>query len=162
MARRPKPASKIAPLPPEPQPKPQTCPYSSPDERKAMHAEYPDGAEVQGVYVCSLTGQPKQWVWFRGTVKCTLATPGNHGDLQPKVAWQPLPEWGEKATTSNFELRDYRLFFECPLQLRTPENGVAPWMVWTGHLPEAWLEEPDIPEERRVATALAHKLRLGQ
>ena len=71
-------APKIAPPLPERKPKPQICPYFSPEERKAMHLEYPDRAEVQGVYVCSLKGQPKQWVWIRGTVKCALASPGKH------------------------------------------------------------------------------------
>ena len=79
-----------------------------------MHPEYPDGAEVQGVYVCSLKGQHKQWVWFRGAVKCRLATPGKHGDLQLEIAWQPLPVWGKKAPTSNLELWDIRPFPECP------------------------------------------------
>ena len=53
-AKRPKPAPKAAPPPAEPKPQPQTCPYFTPDERKAMHPKYPDGVEVQGVYVCSL------------------------------------------------------------------------------------------------------------
>ena len=87
---------------------------------------------------------------------------GQHSNLQLKIVWRPFPEWGEKATTSNFELWDDRPFAECPLQLRTQENQVAPGTVWTGNIPEAWLGEPDIPEEQRVATALAHNLRLGR
>ena len=122
-----------------------------------MHPEYPDGEEVQGVYVCSLKRQFKQWVWFQGTVKYRLATPGNHGDLQLKIAWKALLEWGEKATTSNSHLSDDRPFPESPLQLRTPENQVAPGTVWTGNIPESWLEQPNIPEEQRLATPLAHK-----
>ena len=140
-AKRPKPAPKVAPPPPEPKRTPQTCPYFTPDERKAMHPEYPDGAEVQGVHVCLLKGQPKQWVWFQGTVKHRMATPGKHGDLQLKVAWRPLLKWGKKETTSNFLLWDDRPFLECPLQLRTPENRVAPATVWTGDIPQAWLGE---------------------
>ena len=95
-------------------------------------------------------------------MKCRLATPGKHGDLQLKIAWQPLWERGKKATTSNFELWDHRPFPECPLQLRTPEKQVTLGAVWTGDIPEASLEEPNIPNEQRVATALAHKLRLAQ
>ena len=91
-----------------------------------------------------------------------LATPGKHDDLQLKIAWRPLSEWGEKATTSNLELWDDRPVPECPLQLRTPENQVVPGTIWTGGMTEAWLEEPDIPEGQPVATALAHKVRLGQ
>ena len=62
LARRvkgPTPASKVAPPPPEPKPRPRPAPYFTPDKRKAMDPEYPDGAEVQGVYVCLLKGQPK-------------------------------------------------------------------------------------------------------
>ena len=43
--------------------------YLLTEERSPMHAEYPDGAEVPGSFVCSSKGRPKQWVWFRGTVK---------------------------------------------------------------------------------------------
>ena len=110
-AKRPKPAPKAAPpppkpkpkpqTPPEPKPKPQTCPFFTPEERNTMHPEYPDGAEVQGVFGATLKGQPKRWVWFRGTVKYRLATPGKHGALQLKIAWQALPEWGEKAEAAN-------------------------------------------------------------
>ena len=113
-----------------------------------MHPEYPDGAEVQGVYVCSLKGQPKNQVLFHGTRKHRMATPGKYGDLQLKIVWRPLPRWGEKATTSNFELWEERLFPECPLQRRTPDNQVAPGTVWTGNVLEAWPEERDIPEEQ--------------
>ena len=127
-----------------------------------MPPQYPDRAQVQGLQVRSLKGQPKQWVCFHGTVKHRMATPGKHGDLQLKVEWRPLPELGEKATTSNFELWDHRLFPECPLQLRTLENQVAPGKVWRGEIPEAWLEEPDLLEEQQAVTALAHKLCLGQ
>ena len=95
-------------------------------------------------------------------MKHGMATLGKDGNLQLKIAWQPLSEWGERATTSNFQLWDNRQFPEFPLQLRTPENQVAPGTVWTGDIPAAWLEEPDIPEEQRVAMALTHKLRLGQ
>ena len=49
-----------------------------------------------------------------------------------------------------------------PTYLRTPANQVPPGTVWTAHVPQAWLEEPDIPEEQRVATAINHKLRLGE
>ena len=69
-----------------------------------MHPEYPDGAEVQGIYVCSLKGQLKRWVWFQGTVKHRRGTPGKHANLELKIVWRRLPGWGEKATTSNFEL----------------------------------------------------------
>ena len=75
-------APNVAPPRPEPKPKPQTCPYFTPDERKAMHPEYPDGAEVQGVYVCSLKGQPEKWVWFQGTMSHRMATPGKHANPQ--------------------------------------------------------------------------------
>ena len=34
--------------------------------------------------------------------------------------------------------------------------------VWTGDVPKAWLEEPNIPEEQRVTAAINLKLRLGQ
>ena len=81
-AKRPKPTPKVRLSPPEPKPKHQTCPYFTPDERKAMHPEYPDRAEVQGVYVCSLKGQPKKLVCFQGTVKRKMPTPGKHGDLR--------------------------------------------------------------------------------
>ena len=43
-SKRPKPTPRL--VPPEPKLKPQTCPYFSPDERKAMHPEYHDGVEV--------------------------------------------------------------------------------------------------------------------
>ena len=127
-----------------------------------MHPEWPDGAEVQGVYGATFRGQPKQFVWFRGKIQGRLATPGQHGNLQLKIKWQALPEWGKKAETSNLELWDDRQFPECPVQLRTPANQVPPGTIWTGDVPQTWLEEPDIPEEQRVATAINHKLRLGQ
>ena len=79
-----------------------------------------------------------------------------------KIESQALPEWGEKAVTSNLELWDDRQFPECPLQLRTSANRVPPGTIWTGDVPQAWLEEPDVPEELRLATAINLKLRLGQ
>ena len=48
------------------------------------------------------------------------------------------------------------------MQLRTPANQVPPGTVWTGDVPQTWLEEPDIPEEVMMAAAINHKLRLGQ
>ena len=68
----------------------------------------------------------------------------------------------ERAETSNLELWDDRQFPECPVQLRTPANQVPPGTVWTGDVPQAWLEEPDVPEEQQLATAINLKLRLGQ
>ena len=103
---------------------------------------------MQGVYVCWLKGQPKQWVWFHVAMKHRMAKPGKHSDLQLKTAWRPLPESGQKVTTSDFELWDDRPFPGCPLQLCTPENQVTTGTVWTGDIPEGWLEEPDIPEEQ--------------
>ena len=61
-----------------------------------MHPEYPDGAEVQGVFGISLTGKPKQWVWVWVTVNYRLATPGKHGALELNISWQGLSVWGEK------------------------------------------------------------------
>ena len=78
------------------------------------------------------------------------------------MEWHALPEWGEKAETSNLELWDNRQFPECPVQLCTPANQVPPGTVWTGDVPQARLEEPDIPAEQTVATAINLKLRLGQ
>ena len=165
-AKRPKPAPKAAPvpLPPEPQPtpKPQACPFFMVAERNAMHLEWPDGAEVQGVFGATLKGQPKQFVWFRGKIKGRLATPGQHGNLQLKMAWQALPEWGEKAETQNLALWDDRLSPECLFQLRTPTNQVAPGTLWTGDVPQTWLEEPNIPEEQRVTTAINRRIHLEQ
>ena len=131
-------------------------------ERTAMHPEWPDGAEVQGVFGATLKGQPNQFVWFWGKIQGRLATPGQHGNLQLKIKWQALPEWGEKAETSNLALWDDRQFPECPVRLRTPANQVPPGTVWTGDVPQAWLEEPNVPEEQLVATAINLKLRLGQ
>ena len=91
-----------------------------------------------------------------------MARPGQHGNLPLKIQWQELPEWGEKAVTSNLELWDDRQFPECPVQLRTAANQVPPGTVWTGDVPQAWLEEPDVPEEQQVATAINLKLHLGQ
>ena len=52
-AKRPKPepiAARVPPPPePKPKPKPQTCPFFTVAELNAMHPEWPDGAEVQGV-----------------------------------------------------------------------------------------------------------------
>ena len=53
-------SERIQRSPPELKPKGQICPFFPPEKRKAMHPKYPDGAEVQGVYVRSLKGQPKQ------------------------------------------------------------------------------------------------------
>ena len=165
-AKRPKPEPKAAaaPPPPDPQPKPkaQACPFFTPAERAAMHLEWPDSAEVQGVFGATLRGQPKQFVLFRGKIQGRLATPGQHGNLQLKIKWQALPEPGEKAETSNLELWDDRQFLECPVQLRTPVNQVLPGTVWTGDVPQVWLEERNVPEEQRVATEINLKLRLGQ
>ena len=111
-----KPEPKAAPAssPPDPQPKPKApaCPFLTPAERAAMHPECPDGAEVQGVYGATLRGRPKQFVWFRGKIQGRLATPGQHGNLQLKIRWQALPEWGKKVDTSNLELWDDRQFPE--------------------------------------------------
>ena len=165
-AKRPKPEPKAAPAPPlpdpQPKPKPKACPFFTPAERAAMHPKWPDGAEVQGVFGAMLRGQLKQFVWFWGKIQGRLATPGQHGNLQLKIKWQALPEWGTKAETSNLKLWDDRQFLECPVQLRTPANQVLPGTVWTGDEPQAWLEEPDVPEEQRVGTAINLKLRLGQ
>ena len=127
--KRPKPEPKVAPAPPPPdqQPKPKTpaCPPFTPAERAAMHSEWLDGTEVQGVYGATLRGQPKQFVWFRGMIQGRMATPGQHGNLQWKIKWQALPEWGKKVETSNLELWDDRQFPECPVQLCTPANQVV-------------------------------------
>ena len=77
-----------------------------------MHPEYPDGAEVQGVFEGTLKELPKRWMWFRGKVNHRLATPGIHGDLHLKISWQALPERGEKAQSSKFKLWDNRPFQE--------------------------------------------------
>ena len=127
-----------------------------------MHLECPGGGEVQGVFGALLGGQPKQFVCFRGKIQGRLATPGQHRNLQLKIKWQALPEWGEKAETSNLELWDDRQFLECPVQVRTPANQVPPGTVWTGDVPQAWLKEPDVPEEQQVATAINLKLRVAQ
>ena len=120
----PKPAPKAAPVPPppepQPKPKPGACPIFTVAERNAMHPEWPDSAEVQGVFGATLKGRPKQFVWFRGKIRGRLATPGQHAKLQLKIAWQALPELGEKAETQNPELWDDRPFPECPVQLCTP------------------------------------------
>ena len=127
-----------------------------------MHPKWLDGAEVQGVFEAKLKGQPEQLVCFQGKIKGRLATPGQHGNVQLKMAWQALPEWGEKAETSNLELRDDRPFLECQIQLRTPANKVPHGTVWTGDVPQAWLKVPNVPEEQRVSTAINLKLCLGQ
>ena len=127
-----------------------------------MHPEWPDSAEVQGVFGALVGGQPKQFVSLRGKIQGRLATPPQHGNLLLKIKWHALPEWGKKPETSNLELWDNRQFLQCPLQLRTPANQVPPGTVWTGDVPQAWLEEPDVPEEQPVATAINLKLRLGQ
>ena len=112
------------PPPPDPQPKPkaQACPFFTVAERTTVHPERPDGAEVQGVFGATLKGLPKLFVWFRGKIQGRLATLGQHGNLQLKINWQALLEWGEKAETPNLELWDDRQFPECPVQLRTPAN----------------------------------------
>ena len=125
----------------------------------------PNGQTAQkykGAYGATLRGQPKQFVGFRGKVQGRLATPGEHGNLQLKIKWQALPELGEKVETSNLKLWDDRPFPECPVQIRTPANQVPPGTIWTGDVPQTWLEEPEKREEQRVATAINHKLRLGQ
>ena len=165
-AKRPEPEPKVAPAPqpPDTQPKPKgpACPFFTPAERAAMHPERPDSAEVQGVFGATLRGQLKQFEWFWGKILGRLATPGQRGNLQLKIKCHALPERGEKAETSNLELWDDRQFPECPVQLRTPTNQVPSGTVWTGDVPQAWLEEPNIPEEQRVASGINHKLRLGQ
>ena len=98
----------------------------------------------------------------RGQDKGQTGQAGEHGNLQVKIAWQALPEWGEKAKTSNLELWNDRPFPECPVQLRTAANQVPAGTVWTGDVPQARLEETNIPEEQRVATAINHKVGLGQ
>ena len=122
-AKRPKPAPKAArvlpPPEPQPEPKPQACPFFTVAEGNTMQPEWPDGAEVQGVFGATLKGRPKQFVWFWGKIKGKLATPGQHGNLQ-------LPEWGERAETQNLELWDDRTFPECPVQLRTPTTELPP------------------------------------
>ena len=118
--------------------------------------------KYKGCSGATLKGQPKQFVRFQGKLQGRLATSGQHGHLQHKIKWQALPEWGEKAETSNLKLSDDRRFPECPVQLRTPANHMAPGTVWNGDVPQAWLEEPNIPEERQVATAINLKLRLGR
>ena len=127
-----------------------------------MHPEWPHSAEIQGVFGATLRGQPKQFVWFRGKIQGRLATSGQHGNVQLKIKWQALSELGEKAETSNFEIWEDRQFPECPVQLHTPANQVPPGTAWTGDVPQAWLEEPDVPEEQQVATAINLKLRPGQ
>ena len=114
------------------------------------------------MYGATLRGQPKQFVWFWSKIQGRLGTPGQHGNLQLKIKWQAIPEWGEKVETSNLQLRDNRQFPACPVQLCTPANQVPGGIIWTGDVPQTWLEELDIPEEQRVATAINHKLRLGQ
>ena len=165
-AKPPKPTPKAAPVPPppepQPRPKPQECPFFTVAERNAMHLELPDGAEVQGVLMATLKGQPKQFVWFRGKIKGRLSTPVQHGNLQPKIAWQALSELREKADTQNLELWDNRPFPDFPVQLCTATNQVPPDTVWTGNVPQAWLEELNIPEEPRLTTAINLKLCLGQ
>ena len=79
---------------PQPKPKAQTCPFFTVAERAAMHPEWPDGAEVQGVFGATLKGQPKQFVWFRGRMQGRLATPGQHGNLQLRIKCQALPKSG--------------------------------------------------------------------
>ena len=127
-----------------------------------MHPEWPDGAEVQGAFGATLKGRPKHFAWFLGKIKSRLATPGQHGCLQLKIAWQALPEWGEKAETQNVEPWDNRPFKECQVQLRTPTNQVPLGNVWTGDVRKAWLEEPNIPKEQPVTTAINLKVHLGQ
>ena len=83
--------------------------------RMQLHAlEYPEGAEVHWVFGATLKGQPKRWVWFRGTVKYRLVTPGKHGDLQLKISWHSLPKWGKNAEASDLELWDDRPFVNDP------------------------------------------------
>ena len=48
------------------------------------------------------------------------------------------------------------------MQPCTPAQQVPAATIWKGDVPQTWLEEPHIPEEQRVATAINHKLRLGQ
>ena len=157
-AKRPKPEPKTAPAPPppdpQPEPKTQLCPFFTAAERAAMHPKWPDGAEVQRVFGATLRGQPKQFVWLRGKIQGRLATLGQHGNLQLKIKWQAIPEWGKKAETSNLELWDDRQSPDCPVQLRTPANQVPPGTVWTGDVPQAGLEEPNVREQQRVATAI--------
>ena len=76
-AKRPKPEPKVAPAPPpadaQPKPKARACGLFTPAERAAMNSEWPDGAEVQGVYGATLRGQLKQFVWFQGKIQGRLA-----------------------------------------------------------------------------------------
>ena len=76
--------------------------------------------------------------------------------------WLRPVEWGENVETQNLELWDDRPFLGRPVQLRTPTNQVPAGTVWTGDLPQAWLEAPNIPKEQRVTTVINLKLRLGQ
>ena len=164
--KRPKPepkAARVPPLPePQPKPKPQACPFFTVAERNAMQPEWPDGAGIQGAFGATLNRPPKKIVCFRGKIQSRLATPGQHGNLKLEIEWQALPECGEKVETLNLELWDDKEFPECPVQLRTHANQVASGTVWTGDVPEAWLEELNILGEQRVATAINLKLRLGQ
>ena len=121
-SREPKAAPVPAPPEPQPNPKPQACPFFTAAERNAMHPEWPGGAEVQGVFGATLKVQPKQFVWFWGRIQSRLATPGQHGNLQLKIKWQALPEWGDKTKTSNLEFWDDRQFPECPVQLCIPPS----------------------------------------
>ena len=133
-AKRPEPEPKVAPVqpPPEPQPKPkpQACPFFTVAERNAMHAEWLDGAEVQGVFGATLKGQQKQFVWFRGKIKGRLATPRQHGNLQLKITWQALPDWGEKA--KNLEPRTLGRQTVPGVPGTAPHNGQP---STTGHRP---------------------------
>ena len=69
---------------------------------------------------------------------------------------------GRESGKKNLKLSDDKQFPECPVQLRTPANQVPAGTVWTSDVPQAWLEEPNIHEEQRVATAMNLKMHLGQ
>ena len=87
-AKRPKAEPKAAPAlsPPNPQPKPKApaCRFFTPAERAAMHPEWPDGAEVQGVYGATLRGQQKKICMVPGQ------DTGLTGHTRP--TWQPTVE----------------------------------------------------------------------
>ena len=128
---------------PEPGRKRPHCPHRA-NHSRSQSPRCAHSSRWRSVTPCTLNGQtaqkyrgclgpqlkeqPKQFVSFGSKKKRRLATPGQHGNLQLKIAWQALPEWGKKAETSNLELLDNRPFPECPVQLRTPANQST-----TGH-----------------------------
>ena len=165
-AKRSEPDPKAAPVPPppapQPKPKSQACPFFTVAERAAMHPEWPDGAEVQR----GVRGHAQR------TTEAICMVPrqdtGQTGHSWP--TWQPAaedqmagaPRVGRES--GNFEPRTLgrQAVAQCPVQLRTPANQVPPGTVWTGDVPQAWLQEPNVPEDQHVATAISLKLHPGQ